>query len=137
MAKKRALSNEPDHLNSAETGKFLVGKQTRRKITDSNRKRGKTGQISGKKKKTSAVQQTQSCRLTVKLRSHDAEDTAPGPSSTPPFSSASTEKHVVSKIQQQLPVTPPKKARTLEKLAGFPRTSQILQEKGVLMSKGL
>ena len=38
MAKKRALCNEPDHLNSAETGKFLVGKQTQWKITDRYRK---------------------------------------------------------------------------------------------------
>ncbi len=51
------------------------------------------------------------------------------------FPSPSSEKRAVNKIKKSMPQTPQKNAVIIEKLPKSPHTQDILEKKGVVMSK--
>lgn len=146
--KKAQQKNDKGALEAAREQKRLQMQRYREKL-----KQKKMGKVTGKKRKSygtkaasdasrlqkklevqqkkKAVMRTQNWRLKIVLQEKDntADD-----SPVSPFSSRWSEYRAVRKARNQLPSTPRKKAVVLEKLMDSPKTRDILEKKGAMLS---
>ena len=86
-------------------------------------------------KKKANVLRVQNWRLRVKLTDKDALDNEPETVLKSPFRSRSTEYRAVKKAMSNMPTTPQRRSRVIEKLINSPQTRKELNNKGLIMTE--
>lgn len=130
--KKKVAEQTTEQSAEVEPGRATAAKQREACIKDRLRKQN---EILKKKleeaEKKKSILRVNAWRMKIKLKRKEPE----GNRGAHPFSSPSSEQRAVRKAKHTLPRTPQRRARVLEKLVESPTQQQILEKKGVLLTK--